>query len=75
MLICESLKKGRIGSLLANFTGDPGSIITTDFSPEPSIASLATSLVWNCTVQKRSKPSTCSIHNSAGAIVWKLVVT
>ena len=51
------------------------SVLTTDFKPEPSgFSPRETSVVWNCTVQKRSKPSTCSIHNSAGAMVWKLVV-
>ena len=35
MLICESLKNGRNGSLFANFTPDAGSHITIDFSPEP----------------------------------------
>ena len=35
MLICDSLKKGRIGSLLANFTPETGSCMTIDLRPEP----------------------------------------
>ena len=35
MLICDSLKNGRNGSLLANFTPECGSHITTDLRPEP----------------------------------------
>ena len=32
-LICDSLKNGRYGSLLANFTARRGSPMTIDFSP------------------------------------------
>jgi hypothetical protein len=74
-LICDSLKNGRNGSLLANFTPDCGSHITTDFRPEPCVAGRrATSLVWNAISQNRSKPITCSIHSSAGFMVWKFDV-
>ncbi len=73
-LICESLKNGRSGSLLANFTPDAGSHITTERRPEPWLWSAATSVVWNSTYQKRSKPITCSSHSSAGLMVWKLEV-
>ena len=79
-LICEDLKAGRHGSLFANFTPERGSRITTERSPEPCCASSAArfasaaSFVWNWTSQNSSIPSTCSIHRSAGFIVWKLEV-
>ena len=69
------LKNGRNGSLFANFRPDAGSHITIDFSPEPCRAwTVATSCVWNAISQNGSKPSTCSIHSSAGFIVWKFEV-
>ncbi len=77
-LICDSLKNGRNGSLLANFTPETGSHITTDFSPEPCSrpvgVTVATSLVWNAISQNGSKPSTCCIQSRAGFIVWKFAV-
>ncbi len=78
--ICEAWKSGRQGSLLANFTPEWGSRITTERRPEPracmaALRSPATSEVWNCTSQNSSKPSTCSIQRSAGFMVRKFEVT
>jgi hypothetical protein len=74
MLICDALKNGRAGSLLANLTWLVGSHMTIDLSPEPVWRPGSTSLVWNATCQSCSRPSTCSIHKSAGFIVWKFDV-
>ena len=75
MLICESLKNGRNGSLFANFTPDAGSHITIDFSPEPWPPwAVATSRVWKAISQSCWNPRTCSIHSSAGFMVWKFAV-
>ena len=78
--ICDERKAGRHGSLLANFTPERWSRITTERSPEPCRACsawwawLATSRVWNCTSQNSSSPSTCSIQSRAGFMVLKLEV-
>jgi hypothetical protein len=50
--------------------------MTTDFRPEPCarLVAAATSLVWNAISHSRSSPSTCSIHRSAGFMVWKFDV-
>ena len=42
--------------------------------PSPRSASASTSLVWNSTAQNCSMPITCSIHSSAGVMVWKFEV-
>ncbi len=77
---CEEVKAGRQGSLLANFTPEAGSRITTERRPDPCRVSLArraspaASRVWNWTSQNSSNPSTCSIQSRAGFMVWKFCV-
>ena len=75
MLICELLKNGRAGSLLANLVCDTGSHITIDLSPEPVLRFGSTSEVWNETSHICSNPSTCSSQSSIGFMVWKFDVT